>query len=67
MNERSSKGFGQPFDGFRNVLDNATWRILSLVDVEWDVSGFGVGHVLATRQVESHIEEVHGFFSRPRL
>jgi len=31
------------------------------VDVEWDVTGFGVGHILSIRQVESDIEEVYGF------
>ena len=32
-----------------------------LVDVEWNVSGFGVSHVLPIGQVESDIEEVYGF------
>ena len=36
--------------------------VSSLVDVEWDVSGLGIGHVLPIRQVESDIEEVESFF-----
>ena len=31
------------------------------VDVEWNVPGFGVSHVLPIGQVESDIEEVYGF------
>ena len=32
-----------------------------VVDVEWNVSEFGVGHVLPVGQVEGDIEEVYGF------
>lgn len=31
------------------------------VDVVWDVSGFGVSHVLPIGQVEGDIEEVYSF------
>ena len=32
-----------------------------LVDVEWNISVFGVSHVLPVGQVEGDIEEVYGF------